>query len=162
MITAGSEGSDVLRDHTVQLLCAYAKLPVLTVSRQIDREEPVERPKNRAPRQVRHRLGTEAIDQLCADYLAGMSTREVAQAHGISKQSVTQLFQLRGVTVRSRDGLTPEELALTKRLYTAGNSVGEVARLMARPASTIYHALRRAGAATRSQKEASHLRYGIE
>lgn len=146
----------------MQLLCAYAKLPVLTVSHHVDHEKPSERPKIGTPRQVRHRLGTRKIDCLCAEYVDGASTLDLAARYGISKQAVAKLLRGRGVPVRARQGLTTPELETAGKLYADGRSIGEVAAHLGRPASTIYHALRRAGFSTRSQMDASHLRWGID
>lgn len=55
------------------------------------------------PHATRRRLGQQAVEAVVADYLAGMTTREVAERYGISKTAVIELLRPRGV-LRGRGG----------------------------------------------------------
>lgn len=138
----------------VELLRSYSKLPIPSVLRQIERSKPVQRPPRVTPRRVSHRLSREVVNQLCADYQAGATQRELARTYGISKQSVAKLLQERGVPARPR-GLSSEQLEQATQLYLAGKSVVQVGQAMNQPPNTIYDALKRTGVQMRDRHSRS-------
>jgi transposase len=134
----------------VEVLRRYSKLPVLPIISQTGRLERQQRPSAKPPRRVRRRLTPAAIQQLCAHYQAGSSTRELATRYGLSKTAATALLREREIPIR-RQGLSDQQVRQAVQLYEAGSSVVQVARTMNLPASSIYDALQRASVVMRAR-----------
>lgn len=127
--------------NLVELLRRYSKLPKLTILIQI---KPAERPGPSLPRSIRRRLGPQQVDQLCADYQAGQTTRQLSEAYGIGKTAVTRLLREQGVPLRHQ-GLSPDQVQQAAELYQAGQSVAQVASALGFHPSSVYDTLKRAG-----------------
>lgn len=136
----------------VELLRRYSKLPILGISARIARSERRKPTKPSPPRSVRRRLSHEAVAQLCTDYQAGATTRELAATYDISKTSVQRLLKEHEVTLRHQ-GLTPDQLRDATGLYQAGKSVAQVARTLGLSPSSVYDALKQSGVQLRPAHE---------
>ncbi len=56
------------------------------------------------PERAEDRLGPDGVAQLCADYQAGMATRQLMQAYGLGKGSVLRLLAANGIRTRDKHG----------------------------------------------------------
>ena len=57
----------------------------------------------------------DRVDEMVADYRAGMSLRQVGAKYGISSHSVRRRLLAAGVDTRNRKRLPPDELARLRR-----------------------------------------------
>jgi lambda repressor-like predicted transcriptional regulator len=96
------------------------------------------------PRQIRRRLNADQIKDLCAEYNAGTSARELGIKYGISKTSAQRLLHDNGITMRFQ-GLSEEEVARAAELYESGQSLVQVGKNRGLEPTSVHDALRRAG-----------------
>lgn len=57
-------------------------------------------PAPRVPQRVERRLGTELIERIVAEYVAGVSTTRLAKGYGIGKGTLLWLISERGAVIR--------------------------------------------------------------
>jgi hypothetical protein len=139
------------RGNSVEVLRRYSKLSIISITSQT-RQPEQQRSPTKPPHRVHRRLTSAAIQQLCADYQGGCTTRDLASRYGISKASVTALLRERSIPVRCQ-GVSDEQVQQAVWTYEAGSSVAQVARTLGLPPSSIYDALRRAGVVMRDRHD---------
>ena len=76
----------------------------------------------KSPKQVQHRLGSEEIDQLVAQYQAGAKVNDLAARFRINRYTVNQHIERAGVRLHY-PALSPEEIEDAARLYMSGESL---------------------------------------
>lgn len=86
--------------------------------------------------------------ELLERYKAGASSRELAQAFGISKGSVIGLVKGAGIPVRRRS-LTEAEATRAMRMYESGSPLDAIGRTLGFATSTIRNELMRRNVARR-------------
>jgi len=126
----------------------YSKQPIYTLPAQIVRTARIPAALNKTPHRIDRRFGKSGIAQLCKDYEAGKSARQLAAKYHISKTSVQRLLQKHGISLR-RQGLTPDQLQRATELYQAGKSIPEVSEAMALSQNVVYYGLKQAGVVMR-------------
>lgn len=141
----------------VELLRRYSKLPIPSIPRQIERSERKPRPPSQPPRRISRRLSQENIAQLCADYHAGVTTRQLSDNYGIGKTTVTRLLRENGIQLRHQ-GLDATQISRAVELYQSGASVAQLASKLGVHASSAYDALRAAGVAFRTAHQSGRRR----
>lgn len=104
----------------------------------------------RTPRQIRRRLGGDAVKEIIAQYLAGATAKTLADTHGVSKTALLALFREDGVALRRRP-LTDEQLRDVIARYKAGDSIYTIERDTGIPKSSVQRALNRSGLAMRAR-----------
>jgi transposase-like protein len=122
------------------------KLNPLLMTYFTDKPPPRQSRRRARPRErrVSKRLGAETIERVVAEYVAGASSAELGRRYGIAKSSVLKLIQQAGEPVRySR--LTADETARLVDLYKAGMSQRDIAELLGRKPSVVWHCLRQLG-----------------
>jgi hypothetical protein len=97
------------------------------------------------PRRVDLRLSDEDVEQLVADYQAGRTGRQLAEAYGLARSTVMELLHERGVEVR-HPRVTAEETLQAVAWYHAGVQQVEIAARLGREKAVVWHLLKRAGA----------------
>ena len=100
------------------------------------------RPERRR-RRISWRLDSDAVAQLCADYLAGLTTRELADRYEVGKTAVTRLLRERHVPLRHQ-GLSSSQVQRAAELYAAGSSVAQVGEALGFHPSSVFDPLKRA------------------
>lgn len=94
------------------------------------------------------RLSLETVEALFADYLAGMSSRAVAEKYGIQKNSVLGLLKRHGVA-RPRTVVTDEQADQAVQLLQSGIALKPAAELLELAPTTLARALQSRGLPTR-------------
>jgi DNA-directed RNA polymerase specialized sigma24 family protein len=94
------------------------------------------------------RLSTAAIEALLADYATGLSSREVADRHSLSKQSVLKLLRQHQV-VRPRARVSDHQLVDVVRLRESGMTIRDIGAKVELPPTTVFRALHKAASSTR-------------
>jgi len=105
---------------------------------------PPRRARRRRERRVSKRLAAEAIDRLVAEYVAGTPAAELGKRYGLAKSSVLRTVRQAGAQVR-HPRLSTIDTAEVVRLFKAGLQQADIARLIGRSPSAVWHCLRRAG-----------------
>jgi DNA-binding CsgD family transcriptional regulator len=93
---------------------------------------------------VRQRLDADVIEQLVDAYLKGATAKQLGERYGLAKSTVLVILRGAGVAVRHRR-FSSAEAAQVVELYLAGRPQTEIAQLLGRSPSAVWHALRRAG-----------------
>ncbi|HET6924406.1 MAG TPA: helix-turn-helix domain-containing protein [Candidatus Saccharimonadales bacterium] len=122
----------------VELILRYSKTPYPPIP-----DIPVLTPRpRRTPRvhAVRRRLQPDVIDQLVADYQAGIDTTELTTRYRLGKGTVLKLLREAGVIMR-RQGLSPAEIDEAVELYAAGWSLARIGERFGRAHTVIRKAL---------------------
>ena len=111
------------------------------LSEMIPKSTPIVR---KSSKQVQHRLGSEEVDQVVADYQAGAKIKDLAAQYRINRSTV--LEHIRRARVRKHyPALIPEEVDEAAQLYLSGQSLVSVGEQFGVNASTVRTALVRAG-----------------
>jgi flagellar biosynthesis/type III secretory pathway chaperone len=84
------------------------------------------------------------MQQLVADYQAGIHTPELVTKYTLSKTSVLKILRDNNVTLR-RQSMTPEQIAAAIQHYEDGKSLNATAREIGMPKQSVRNALLRAG-----------------
>ena len=82
---------------------------------------------------------------MLADYQAGSTGRVLAERYGLARSTVISLLRKHEVEIR-HPRVTPAEQAEMVALYQAGMRQVDIAARFGRDPSSIWHALKRAGA----------------
>jgi DNA-directed RNA polymerase specialized sigma24 family protein len=102
-------------------------------------------PVEQAPRQrVANRLTVGDISAIVAEYRSGLTSRELAERHGLRKTAVQDLLHGSSVPMRKQP-LSAEQVAVASELYLAGLSLAAVADQLKTHPSTVWRMLTRAG-----------------
>jgi lambda repressor-like predicted transcriptional regulator len=107
-------------------------------------------PAVRKPKQVQRRLRQSETAELVAGYQAGMTVRELAARHRISRQTVSAILERQGVPRRYRK-LSDQQIQAAITAYQAGDSLATIATRCGVHANTIWNALRRVGVELRQR-----------
>jgi hypothetical protein len=102
----------------------------------------------RKEKQFHHRLYSEEIEQLIADYQAGAKVRDLADRYRVNRNTVIQHINRAGVR-RHYPALNPGEVEEAAQLYQSGQSLVSVSERFVVNATTIRSALLKAGVAMR-------------
>ncbi|MDB4989484.1 MAG: hypothetical protein JWN04_4662, partial [Myxococcaceae bacterium] len=129
-----------LGQREVELIGAYSNRPAPLILSQLRSSEPRKPRIPSTPRQVRRRLNPEQITQLCVDYQAGSTTRQLADTYGVGKTAITRLLREQGIPLRHQ-GLSPDQRVQAIQLYQTGKSVAAVATALGFHPSSVYDAL---------------------
>lgn len=98
-----------------------------------------------APRQrVADRITDRDVMAIVAGYERGLTTRQLADRHGLGKTTVQDLLHEAGVALRKQP-LATDEVVLAASLYRTGLTLGAVAHELSTHPSTIWRTLTRAG-----------------
>jgi DNA-binding NarL/FixJ family response regulator len=89
-------------------------------------------------------LQAQTIEYLIAEYAAGTTAAELGKRYGIAKSSVLRLLREAGERVR-HPRLSTDETAEVARLFKSGLPQRDIAKLLERSPSAVWHCLRRAG-----------------
>jgi hypothetical protein len=95
-------------------------------------------------RDISRRLGSEQIQQLVADYEAGIHTPELVKKYTLSKTSVLKILRDNHVAIR-RQSMTPEQIGQAMQLYEDGYSLSATAQEIEMPKQSVRNALLKAG-----------------
>jgi hypothetical protein len=106
-------------------------------------------PLPRPPQRISRRLGPDVIEQILADYQAGIACTALGRQYGIGKTTVVRLLRRHGVVVR-RQAMTSAEQAEAIRLYQLGWPLAKIGNELDRPMHTVRNVLIRRGIARRS------------
>jgi len=136
----------------VDLLRATSKLAFPSIILYSGTSGHRRRPTLHKRRRISWRLDSGRVAKLCADYQAGLTTRELAEQYDIGKTAVTRLLREQHIPLRHQ-GLSAEQTARAVSRYEAGRSVAQVAAEMELPTNSVYDALNRAGTAMRDRHE---------
>lgn len=101
-------------------------------------------------RNVRRRVGSEAVADIVQAYRDGVPSTQLAVQHGISPSAVRDLLRNEGVALRQQP-LSSDVVGEALAAYVAGKSVAAVARSLDVPAETLRRALITAGCVMRSR-----------
>lgn len=114
-----------------------------------DRVEPIPivRADDRRSFRPNRKLQPGEIDQLVADYLAGMCLTELGMKYSLHRQTAKAHLERRRVTIRSEmPSLTPEQVQAAGQLYEAtGLSLAQVAARYEVAPNTLRRAIGQAG-----------------
>ena len=99
----------------------------------------------RREKQFHHRLRSEEIAQLIADYRSGVKVKELAVSYRINRDTVIEHVRRAGGIRHCYPALVPEEIIEAVQLYQCGQSLATVGRHFGINASTVRSALLRAG-----------------
>jgi DNA-binding MarR family transcriptional regulator len=93
------------------------------------------------------KLSLAEIDQLVADYQAGLCLTELGKRYGLHRQTAKAHLERRGVTIRSElPALTPDQVQAAGHLYDAlGLSLVQLANRFEVAPNTLRRALASAG-----------------
>jgi DNA-binding NarL/FixJ family response regulator len=142
----------------VELLGRYSNItkPLLSGqpgfgSRPPNRSKLAETP---APRihAIHRRLSSKRLQQLLADYQAGISANQLALRYELSRASIRGLLRESGVP-RRYQAMTEAEIQQVVQLYQSGLTISQVAAKLDRPCSTVQTALTRCGVVRRSRHD---------
>jgi lambda repressor-like predicted transcriptional regulator len=103
-------------------------------------------------RQVQRRLTPEQVDQLLAEYKAGISMQHLARRWDLHRTTVAEHLRRAGVPVRHRR-ITDGQLEDATRLYREGWSCQRLAERYDCDDETVRQSLRRAGITLRQPCE---------
>jgi DNA-binding CsgD family transcriptional regulator len=103
---------------------------------------PAQQPTPRPQRQLR--ASSELISQMVAEYRAGATTYQLADRHGLNRNTVAKHLRAAGLRLRV-DGLTPDQAVEACRLYETGLSLAAVGERFGVTANPIAAALQQAG-----------------
>jgi hypothetical protein len=108
----------------VEVIQRYSKMTDVTRLRRSTgvRDVPTARPQ---VHEVRRRLTKETIEQLVADYEAGLSTPALVEKYHLAKGTVLNLLKEHGTTMRHQL-MTEAEIVEAIQLYRAGWSLARV------------------------------------
>lgn len=95
-------------------------------------------------RRVSWRLSSVDLEGLVADYKAGMTSRQLALQYGLARSTVVGLLREHGASVR-HPRVSAADCARAVELNQSGVSQVEIARMVGRSPSVIWHVLERAG-----------------
>lgn len=118
---------------------------------------PTDRPDwigKRDPRVVQRRLRPHEVAELVAAYVAGATTRELADRFGIHRDTVSTHLDRAGVPIRTRCGLSPGDVDEAARLYQEGWSGARLAKKFGVSDHTIRATLRNVGVRIRPRRGA--------
>jgi hypothetical protein len=91
------------------------------------------------------------MQQLVADYKAGVHTPELVKKYRLSKTSVLKILRDNHVTIR-RQSMTPEQIAAAIQHYEDGKSLSATAREIGMPKQSVRNALLKAGVRLRTSQ----------
>jgi hypothetical protein len=107
-------------------------------------EEPPARQRRQSGRRREHRvskrLQAEAITRLVAEYVAGTTAAELDQRYGLARSTVLRLVRAAGERARQQR-FNESETREVVRLFESGLSQTDVARLISRSPSAVWHCL---------------------
>jgi hypothetical protein len=98
------------------------------------------------------RLGEDGIANAVARVDAGDSSVQIARSIGVIKTGMLSLLRRRGVTIRQRRSLTPEQVVEAARLYKSGLYLRQVAEQFDVSTEQVRTALRRHGVVMRDDR----------
>ena len=98
----------------------------------------------------RRALPPEEVEEIIREYAAGVRVRDILERHGIGASTLYRILSEAGVERRGRKTrgyvyrrVSREEAELAHRLRSMGLGVRTIARILGRPASTVYTILKR-------------------
>ena len=97
------------------------------------------------------RLSPAELDQVIELYRLGLSTYKLARRFGTDRHTITGHLRRGGVTLRSRNKLTPHLVERAIRLYTDGQSLAMIGKELGLSATTVGKAVTDAGIRLRDQ-----------
>jgi hypothetical protein len=100
--------------------------------------------KVRTTKQVQNRLSLAELDELLAQYQAGMTVKDLAHHYRLHRCTVSHILTRHNVTRRPK-GIPPELLEDAIAAYQAGSSLATIGAKVAVNAMTVSVALRKAG-----------------
>ncbi len=111
-----------------------------------DGGEPVH-PVRRVLQQPNRKLSAAEVDQLAADYQAGLCLTKLGERYGLHRQTAKAHLERRGMAIRSElPAMTSDQVQAAGRLYEAsGLSLARVAARFEVAPNTLRRALGRAG-----------------
>jgi transposase-like protein len=101
------------------------------------------------PRKLRKRPPKSVIAEMISDYLAGMSTRQLAKEYDIPKTSVLSILHSEGV-VRAHHRISEQQIQRATYLIANGKSVTVTAQELGVVSRTLYSKLKQRGLPTRA------------
>lgn len=111
-------------------------------------EAPPRAPARRTPGTAKQLDVDDQVQELIADYQAGVSVRRLGERFGIARQTVSEILRRHEVPVRQR-GLSPEQVDEAVRLYADGWSLARIGNQMDVNPQTVLNRLRERGVRTR-------------
>jgi len=93
-------------------------------------------------RQAQHRLTSDEISAIGEEYQAGMSTREIAEARKINRETVSLALRRAGIPTRKLE-ISAEQLAEAAELRTEGWSLNRLGKRFGVDPKTIKKRLAR-------------------
>jgi Helix-turn-helix domain len=108
---------------------------------------PVRQPKT-PPKQHQRRLRPNELEQLAADYLAGIEARTLAERYGIARQTVFDHVRRKGLR-RRYPRLGPGDVDEARHMYLSGMSLATIGDHLGVDPGTVRRALIPIGVATR-------------
>jgi len=106
-------------------------------------------------RQKQTRVKTDLAAQLVAEYQAGATCYQLAERHGIHRNTVTKHLRRTGIRLRL-DGLTAQQIEQGIVLYTSGHSLARIAQQFGVTANTVQARLKEAGVPMRDTHGRPH------
>jgi DNA-binding NarL/FixJ family response regulator len=107
-------------------------------------------PNPRTEKRVCRRLDPEEVDQLVADYAAGVPISQLTETFNVDQRTVQKRVREAGLPRRS-ERLSQRQVEDAIRLYEAGRSTEFIARELDRGPTTVRRALLRAGVTLRTR-----------
>ena len=126
----------------MEVLARYSKIPQPPKLGQLTPRPAA--PTARRTHNATKRLGTDAIQQLVADYETGLSTTALMTKYNLGKGTVLRLLRTSGVTIRHQS-LNKDEIQQVTDRYQRGDSLATIGRHFGRDASLIRRVLQQAG-----------------
>ena len=99
-------------------------------------------------RQPQIRPSADLVARLVAEYEGGATTYDLANRHGLHRNTITAHLRRADVTIRM-DRMTPEQIQQAADLYAEGWSLARVGRAVGTDAETVRKRLREAGVTIR-------------
>jgi hypothetical protein len=98
----------------------------------------------RITRQAQNHLPEESIENLMADYLAGIPIDDLTRIYGLSRSAVMGLRSRRAVPSRNPK-LSPTDMRRAVKMYESGKSLAVVGVYLGVAPNTIKRALQKSG-----------------
>lgn len=109
-------------------------------------------PARRVLQRPNRKLSPAEIDQLVADYQAGICLTKLGERYGLHRQTAKAHLERRAISIRSElPALTPDQIQDAGRLYESGLSLVQVSARFEVAPNTLRRSLGRAGFRIRSR-----------
>lgn len=148
-----------LKKHRVDVASRYSLLPptpkelacLAKKARPANPDAQVEPKEEYIARNLRRRLGPDAIRELVARYNGGEHTTDLSKEFDISRTGLRRLLLAEGVKFR-RQPMTESDIRRAVRLYESGLTIRQVVKRVGYSFNTVRQALNEEGVTMRSAR----------